>query len=254
MAHSSPFLHGYLRVSVRQETYSNDAGVSTLPSSIAFSAPASFPDLRDSARCPRQTVDLPSQDEIEDEACEIAEGADHGGGIDHLEDCRYETNRPERHAQPAKALAKGWGPEHGYPEGNETYRHDKEPDVEHRIEYAPGRLPQEGECRLILGGRPRSVIEVRERDLSDMHESSGREHAETQNAQDAPEESGCEARPPESAIQGEEDAVPEPDLPLGSVAGSVEGDCPLIPGPTHISSLEVQHVSRTVSPSPGPQC
>ncbi len=85
-----------------------------------------------------------------------------------MENCRYETNYPEHHAHPAKALAKGWGPEHGCPEGNETYRHDKEPYVEHRIEYALGRLPQEGECRLIRGGRPRSVLEVEERGVSDM--------------------------------------------------------------------------------------
>jgi len=92
-----------------------------------------------SSRLPRgllQTVDLPSHDEIEDEACEIATRAGHRGGIDHLENCRYETNYPEHYAHPAKALAKGRGPEHGHPEGNETYRHDKEPYVEHRIEYA----------------------------------------------------------------------------------------------------------------------
>ena len=184
---------------------SNDAGASTLPPSIAFSAPASFPYLQDSLRSPRQAVDLPSQDEIEDEACEIAARAYHRGGIDYLENCRYETNHPEHHAHPAKALAKGRGPEHGHPEGNETYRHDKEPYVENRIVYAPDRLPQEGECRLIPGGRTRSVIEVGERGVSDMRESSDHEHGETQNAQDAPEESGREARPPESPIQGKEE-------------------------------------------------
>lgn len=50
-----------------------------------------------------------------------------------------------------------------------------------------------------------------------------------------------------------EDAVSEPYLLPGCVAGSAEGDCPLTPGPTHVSSLEMQNVSRTVSPSPGPR-
>ena len=108
-----------------------------------------------------------------------------------MENCRYETNHPEHHAHPAKALAKGRGPEHGHPEENETYRHDKEPYVEHRIEKAPGRLPHEGECRLIRGGCTRSVIEVREWGVSDMWGCSGHHHGKTQNTQDAPKESGC---------------------------------------------------------------
>src|SRR5215211_8612463 len=90
------------------------------------------------------------------------------------------------------------GPEHGHPEGNETYRHEQEPYDKQRVEYALSRLPHEDECRPILGGRPRSMVEVGDWGGSDMRESSGREHAETHNAQDAPEESWREARPPES--------------------------------------------------------
>jgi hypothetical protein len=53
------------------------------------------------------------------------------------------------------------------------------------------------------------VIEVGERRVSDMRESSAHKHDETQNAQDAPEESGGEARPPESPIQGKEEGDPQ---------------------------------------------
>ena len=122
-----------------------------------------------------------------------------------MENCRSQTNHPEHQAQPSISLAKVRGLEHSHPENNETYRHDKEPYIEHSIEYAPGRLPHKGECRLILGGRPRGVIEVGKRGVSDMRESSDHEHGETQNAQDAPKESGREARPPESPIQGKEE-------------------------------------------------
>ena len=94
----------------------------------------------------------------------------------------YTPDHPERHAHPAKALAKGRGPKHGHPEGNETYRQEEEPYDEQRIEYALGCLPQEDERRLILGGRSRSMIEVGEWDGSDMRESASREHDETQNA------------------------------------------------------------------------
>ena len=81
---------------------------------------------------------------------------------------------------------------------NETHRNDKEPYVEYRIKYAPGRLPQEGDCRLIREGRPRSVIELGKRGVSDMRESSDREHGETQYAHDAPKESRREVRSPKS--------------------------------------------------------
>jgi len=113
---------------------SNDAGASTLPSSIVFSAPASFSYLQDSLRGSRQTVELPSHYQIEDEAREIASRAGHRGGINHLENCCYETKHPEHHTHPAKALTKGRGSEHAHPEDDETYRHDKEPYVEHRSE------------------------------------------------------------------------------------------------------------------------
>jgi hypothetical protein len=113
-------------------------------------------------------------------------------------------NTPSTTLTPPKALAKGQGPKHGHPEGNETYRHEEEPYDEQRIEYALGRLPQEDECRLILGGRPRSMIEVGDRGPGDLRKSSGREHDQTHDAQDAPEQRGREARPPQSTIQGEE--------------------------------------------------
>jgi hypothetical protein len=141
---------------------------------------------------------------MEDDECENADEGAWREGIYQKDRCRYGPNHPEHHAHPAKALAEGRGPEHGHPEGNETYRHEEEPHAEQRIEYALSRLPHEGESRPILGGRPRSMIEVGDRGGSDMRESSGREHAETHNAQDAPEESGREACLPESTIQGEE--------------------------------------------------
>src|SRR5918997_6874377 len=53
------------------------------------------------------------------------------------------------------------------------------------------------------GGRPRSMIEVGDRGPCDLRKSSGREHAETHDAQRAPEQRGREARPPKSTIQGE---------------------------------------------------
>jgi hypothetical protein len=53
------------------------------------------------------------------------------------------------------------------------------------------------------------MIEIGGRDGSDMRESSGRQHAQTHNAQDAPEESGREALPPKSTIQGEEMGDPQ---------------------------------------------
>ncbi len=79
---------------------------------------------------------------MEDDECEYAEGGgDHRERIDQEGGCRYETNHPEHHAHPAKTLAEGRGPEHGHPEGGETYRYDEEPSYEQRIEYALGRLP-----------------------------------------------------------------------------------------------------------------
>ena len=89
----------------------------------------------------------------------------------------------------------------------EVFRSTGEPISHHQLHFDEGRL--EDECRLFLGGRPRSMIKVGDRGGSDMRESSGREHDETQNAQDAPEESGREARPPESTIQSEEEGYPQ---------------------------------------------
>ena len=118
---------------------------------------------------------------MEDDDCEKGDRGNRRAGSDYIENCRCETNHPKHHAQPAKALAKGRGPEHGHPQGNETYCHDKEPYGEQRTEYAPDRLPHKGECRLLPGGCPGSVIEVGERGGSDMRESSGREHDEVRD-------------------------------------------------------------------------
>ena len=146
---------------------------------------------------------------MEDDECENAYWGDWRERIDHKGRCRYDPNHPEPHAHPAKALAKGRSPEHGHPEGNKTYRQEEKPYDEQLIEYALGRLPQEDECRLIRRGRPMSMIAVGDRGGSDMRESSGREHTETQNAQNAPKESGREARPSKSTIQGEEMGDPQ---------------------------------------------
>src|SRR5215210_1627100 len=48
------------------------------------------------------------------------------------------------------------------------------------------------------------MVEIRNRFLPGLVERFGREHDKTQNAQSTPEESGREARLPESTIQGEE--------------------------------------------------
>src|SRR5215207_3790097 len=165
--------------------------------------------LQDSLRGSRQIVDLPSQDEMEDDECENADKGAWREGIDQKHSCRYDPNRPDHYAHPAKALTKGRCPEHRHTEGNETYGHQEEPYTEQRVEYALSRLPHEDESRPILGGRPGSMIEVGDRGGSDMRESSSRQHAETHNAQDAPEESGREARLPQSTIQGEEVGDPQ---------------------------------------------
>ena len=152
----------------------------------------------------RQAVDLPSQGDMKDDECENADYGDWRTRIDQQDNPCCDPQYPEHHAHPANTLAKGRGPEHRHPESNETYRQDEEPCNEQRIEYALGRLLQEDECRLIFRGCSGSMIEVGDRDGTDMREGSGREHAETHNAQDAPEESGREARSPQSSIQGEE--------------------------------------------------
>jgi hypothetical protein len=46
-----------------------------------------------------------------------------GERINQQDRCRYDPNRSDNYAHPAKALAKGRGPEHRHPEGYETYRH-----------------------------------------------------------------------------------------------------------------------------------
>src|SRR5215203_5580063 len=79
--------------------------------------------LQDSLRGSRQTVDVPSQDEMEDDECENADKGAWRERINQQDRCRYDPNHSERHAHPAKALAEGRGPEHRHPEGYETYRH-----------------------------------------------------------------------------------------------------------------------------------
>ena len=64
---------------------------------------------------------------MEDDECENADEGDWRERIDQKDRCRYDPNHPEHHAHPAKALAKGRGPEHGHPEGNQTYRQEDEP-------------------------------------------------------------------------------------------------------------------------------
>ena len=43
-----------------------------------------------------------------------------GERIDQQYGCRYD---PNHHAHSPEAPAKGWAPEHGHPEGYETYAH-----------------------------------------------------------------------------------------------------------------------------------
>jgi hypothetical protein len=140
---------------------------------------------------------------VKDDECENADYADWRARIDEQDNPCCDPQYPEHHAHPAKGLAKGRGPEYRHPEREETYGQEQQPRDEQRIENALGRLPQEDKCRLILGGRPRSMIEVGDRGPRDLRKSSGREHDETHDAQDAPEESGRKARRPKSTIQGE---------------------------------------------------
>ena len=163
---------------------------------------------RDSLQAPRQPVDLPSQNEMENDEHEKDHKDARRERIDHKDGCRYDPEHPEHHAQSAKAAAEDWGPQHAHPEDGDTYRQEDEPCEEQRVEHALVRLPQEDECRLILGGRPGRVIEVGDTGGNDVRESSGREHYETQNADDASKESRREARLPESAVQSEEEGDP----------------------------------------------
>ena len=55
----------------------------------------SFPYLQDSLRGPRQTVDLPPQDEIENDECENADCGDWRERIDQKDSCRYDPKHPE---------------------------------------------------------------------------------------------------------------------------------------------------------------
>jgi hypothetical protein len=184
---------GVRNVSLNREedkSPSNDAARPLFHRFIAFSAPA-IPIFKTPLRGPRQTVNLPSQDEVEDDESENADRSDWRERVNQNDSCCYDPNQAEPHTHPAKALAKRRGPEHSHAEGNEADRQENEPHEEQRIEDALGRLPHENEGRLILGRCPRSVIEVGDWGGSDMRESSGREHAETHNAQNAPESAGA---------------------------------------------------------------
>jgi hypothetical protein len=61
-----------------------------------------------------------------------------GERIDQQYGCRYD---PNHHAHSPEAPANGRTPEHGHPEGCETYGHWKEPYTEQRVEYPLSRLP-----------------------------------------------------------------------------------------------------------------
>src|SRR2546423_9272652 len=99
---------------------------------------------------------------MERDECENADHGARGARVDQKESCGHEPACSEHHAQPAKALAEGRGPDHGHPEENEPYRQNEETDEEQGIEYALVRPPQEYEGRLLLGGSPRSMVEVGE--------------------------------------------------------------------------------------------
>ena len=79
---------------------------------------------------------------MKDDECENADYADWRARIDEQDNPCCDPHYPEHHAHPAKGLAKGRSPQHGYPEREETYRQDEEPCNEQRIEYALGRLLQ----------------------------------------------------------------------------------------------------------------
>src|SRR3712207_9302456 len=75
----------------------------------------------------RQAVDLPSQDEMEDDECEDAAArGDWRGGIHQKDTCRYTPEHPERHAHPAKTRAEVRGSQHCHAEGNEPCRQNNE--------------------------------------------------------------------------------------------------------------------------------
>jgi hypothetical protein len=57
---------------------------------------------------------------MEGDVCEDADEGEWRGRIDQKDSCSCDPNHPEHHTEPAKALAIGWGPEHGHPEDNDT--------------------------------------------------------------------------------------------------------------------------------------
>ena len=146
---------------------------------------------------------------MEDDQGENADCNELRGRIDQSDNRRYDPAHSEYHTQPAKALAKGWGPQHGYAKRRDACRHDGKPCEEQCIKDTPGCLPDQDERRLIRGSYSRSKIEVGKGDGRNMRERASRKHAKPKNTQDAPKEGGGETRPAESARQGEEEGNPE---------------------------------------------
>ena len=103
-------------------------------------------------------VDLPSDDEVEDDESEDSNRCDRREGIDQEDNGREQPDRSESNTHPTKELAKSWSPEHGNPKSEQGYRQDTEPCDEQCIEYALGHLPHKDQSRLIRGGRVGSVI------------------------------------------------------------------------------------------------
>jgi hypothetical protein len=71
------------------------------------------------------------------------------------------------------------GAEHSRPECDQTQRKNDESGEEQRVEHRLDAVPHQHQCRLILLGHPRSVIEIGERGGRDVWERPGREHDET---------------------------------------------------------------------------
>src|SRR5207302_10427564 len=93
----------------------------------------------------------------------------------------HERERPECHAQPANTFAKARGPEHGGSENDETCGQEEHGGGVQLIEHALGRLPYEGECRLVRRGCPGSMIEIGDRVESDLCGRLCEDHCEAED-------------------------------------------------------------------------
>src|SRR5467141_1350350 len=67
----------------------------------------------------RQAVELPSEEDGEDEEGKKGEGGV-AGGIGRNDIYRHDLSRPDNHAQSSKDSAEVWGPEHGHPENDQA--------------------------------------------------------------------------------------------------------------------------------------